>query len=164
MNAAMDRRLSALRLISIMLLASCSAPPSAPPPATASVERKAAPPPAQQPILPTLTLESYKKYFAQRIAQANPDIFDEPIPELLKSIVVLDITIDRDGRLAQVMVRRSNGYKALENAALDSVRRAAPYAPPPRLALRSDGSVNFLETFLFRDDGRYRIRSLVAER
>lgn len=83
---------------------------------------------------------------------------------MLKSIVVLDITIDRDGRLAQVMVRRSNGYKALENAALDSVRRAAPYASPPRLALRSDGSVNFLETFLFRDDGRYRIRSLVAER
>ena len=61
-------------------------------------------------------------------------------------------------------MRRSNGYKALENAALDSVRRAAPYAPPPLLARRADGSVSFLETFLFRDDGRYRIRSLVAAR
>jgi hypothetical protein len=27
-----------------------------------------------------------------------------------------------------------------------------------------DGTVNFLETFLFREDGRYQIRSLVAER
>jgi protein TonB len=160
----MDHRLSAVRLMSVMLLASCSAPPGAPPPASAPAERGAAPPPAQAPTIPPLTLEGYKKEVAGRIAHANPEIFDEPVPEMLKSVVVLDITIDRHGNLARVAVRRSNGYKALENAAISSVRRAAPFAPPPWLARRTDGSVNFLETFLFRDDGRYRIRSLVAVR
>ena len=49
---------------------------------------------------------------------------------MFKSIVVLDITIDREGRLAQVSVRRSNGYQALENNAMDSVKRAAPFGAP----------------------------------
>ena len=150
--------------LATVLLASCTAPPGAPPPAPAPAGRQSATPQVQRASVPPATLDSYKKYFAQRIAQANPDLFDAPVPEMLKSVVVLDITIDREGRLAQVVVRRSNGYKALENVALDSVRRAAPYAPPPPPARRADGSVNFLETFLFRDDGRYRIRSLVAER
>jgi len=162
----MDRRLSAVCLISMSLLASCSAPPVPPPhpaaPSPPTLESKGAADAAKEPVVPVLTLESYKKYFAQRVALASPDVFQEPLPEIFKSIVVLDITVDRDGRLTRVSVHRSNGYKALENAALDSVRRAAPYAPPPWLARRPDGSVNFLETFLFRDDGRYQIRSLVA--
>ena len=85
-------------------------------------------------------------------------------PEVLKSIVVLDVTIDRDGNLAKVAVRRSNGYKALENRAIDSVRRAAPFGAPAFSVRGRDGTVNFLETFLFRDDGRFQIRSLVAAR
>ena len=112
--------------------------------------------------MPPLTLDGYKREFARQVARASPGFFDDPLPEMFKSIVVLDITIDRDGRLVQVSVRRSNGYKALEHAALSSVRRAAPYAAPSWSVRRSDGSVKFLETFLFRDDGRFQIRSLVA--
>ncbi|MEO8144201.1 MAG: energy transducer TonB [Betaproteobacteria bacterium] len=108
-----------------------------------------------------MTLDGYKKSVAERIARASPDIFEDPLPEMFKSIVVLDITIDREGRLAQVAVRRSNGYKALENRAMDSVRRAAPFAEPAFTVRRRDGSVKFMETFLFRDDGRFRVRSLV---
>ena len=78
-----------------------------------------------------------------------------------KSIVVLDITIGRDGTLERVTVRRSNGFKQLEARALESVRQAAPYAAPG-LLVRHGGSVNFLETFLFRADGRFQIRSLIG--
>jgi protein TonB len=81
---------------------------------------------------------------------------------MLKSVVVLDVTIGPDGKLLRVAVRRSNGFKALENLAMDSVRRAAPFPAPAWAVRRGDGTVNFLETFLFRDDGRFRIRSLVA--
>lgn len=116
------------------------------------------------PLIPPLTLDGYKKAFAQQVARASPFVFAEPVPEMLTSVVVLDITIDRDGRLQGVAVRRSNGYKALENRAMDSVRRAAPFGAPAFTVRRSDGSVNFLETFLFRGDGRFRIRSLVAAR
>ena len=112
-------------------------------------------------MVPPLTLDGYKKAFARQVAYASPETFDEPLPEMLKSVVVLDITIDSDGRLARVLVRRSNGYAELEKVALNSVRRAAPYASPAWTMRRSDGSVHFLETFLFRNDGRFRIRSLV---
>ena len=66
-------------------------------------------------------------------------------------------------KLAGVSVRRSNGYRDLENVALSSVRRAAPFAAPSRFIRRSDGAVNFLETFLFRSDHRFQIRSLVTD-
>ena len=107
-----------------------------------------------------LTLDGYKKDFAGRIARTSGDMYSEPAPEVLKSIVVLDIAIDRDGNLRHVAVRRSNGFRALEHRAMDNVRRAAPYAAPPFAIRRADGSVSFLETFLFRDDGRFRILSL----
>lgn len=108
-----------------------------------------------------MTVDAYKKSVAERVARASPDVFGEPLPEMFKSIVVLDITIDREGRLASVAVRRSNGFKALENRAMDSVRRAAPFGVPAFTVRRVDGTVSFLETFLFRDDGRFQIHSLV---
>lgn len=105
-------------------------------------------------------MEAYKKNFARKVAARSRDMFTEPLPGMLKSIVVLDVTIDRSGNLARVTVRRSNGYTALENRAIANVRHAAPFDAPARSVRRADGSVNFLETFLFRDDGRFRILSL----
>ena len=163
----MDRKLLVAGFSGAAILAACSAPPPGrAPEQTAASVPQAAPPPSSAPaaLIPPLTLEGYKKALAERVARSSPDIFDEPLPEVLKSIVVLDITIDRDGKLARVAVRRSNGYKALENRAMDSVRRAAPFAVPAFTVRARDGSVNFLETFLFRDDGRFQIRSLVAAR
>ncbi len=147
-------------------IAGCA--PSAPVPAPEqAVARTASAPPAAvtpAPMVPPQTLDGYKKEFARQVASASPDVFDEPLPEMLKSVVVLDVTIGQDGKLVRVAVRRSNGFKALENRAMDSVRRAAPFGVPSFPARRGDGTVSFLETFLFRDDGRFQIRSLVADR
>jgi protein TonB len=107
------------------------------------------------------TLDAYKKEMARRIAQSGADISGDPLPPMLKSIVVLDITIGRDGQPRRVEVRRSNGYKALEDKAMESVWRAAPYSPPGPGVLRGASAVSFLETFLFSDDDRFQIRSLV---
>ena len=98
---------------------------------------------------------------AKRIASTSPDLFADPLPEVLKSIVVLDIAIGRDGVPQHVSVRRSNGFRQLEQRAEASVRNAAPFTVPGPEVLRGAGSVRFLETFLFRDDGRFQIRSLV---
>ena len=144
------------------MLSACSVPP----PARAPEQPQAAAPPAVShsaaaPVIAPLTLDAYKKALAERVARSSLEVFDAPMPEVLKSIVVLDITIDRNGGLARVAVRRSNGYKALEERAMDSVRCAAPFGAPALTIRGRDGSVNFLETFLFRDDGRFRILSLV---
>jgi periplasmic protein TonB len=140
------------------MLVACSTPPER----TPEPPKAVLPPPSTSAhIIPPLTLTAYKKALAERVAHTSPEVFDEPMPEVLKSIVVLDITVDRDGRLTRLAVRRSNGYKVLEERAMDSVRRAAPFAAPAFSVRGRDGTVNFLETFLFRDDGRFRILSLV---
>ncbi len=155
----MDGRFLLAGLCGAAVLAACSTQP----PGKPVTARQVAPlsPPAAAPLIPPLTLDGYKKEFARRVARASPDIFEEPLPEMFKSIVVLDIAIDREGNLTRVSVRRSNGYKALETRAMQSVQRAAPFSAPAFTLRERDGSVNFLETFLFRDDGRFQIRSLV---
>ena len=147
-------------LFGAALLAACTSPPSN------RVPERSGPstPPASvvpAPLVAPLTLDGYKRAFAERVVLASGATFQDPLPEVLKSIVVLDITIDREGRLAGVAVRRSNGYKALENTAIDGVKRAAPFGAPSPMVRRGDGSVNFLETFLFRDDGCFQVLSLV---
>ncbi len=143
----------------VLLLGACATQESAPP---ALPTAEAAPPAQPRRAAPparastAANIDAYKREVAQRIVNANPHVYEGPIQPMLKSIVVLDITIDGRGQLTAVKVRRSNGFRDLENRAIESVRRAAPFAAPPR-----NGSVNYLETFLFRDDGRFRVRSLV---
>lgn len=155
------RRIRPTGIFYILLLSACVSPAPLPEPPPANPPAAAVRP---APLIPPLTLEGYKKSVADRVSSASPNVFVEPLPEVFKSIVVLDITIDREGRLTQVTVHRSNGYKVLENRAIESVRHAAPFSAPAFTVRRSDGAVNFLETFLFRDDGRFQIRSLVAVR
>ena len=143
-------------------MASCST--QTPPPEQAKVASAPASTPAPAKVVPALTLDGYKKDFARRVAATSSDTFNDPLPEMFRSIVVVDVTIDRNGNLSRAVIRRSNGIKALETRALENVRRAAPYEAPSFAVRRGDGSVNFLETFLFRDDGRFQLRSLVAEK
>ena len=105
--------------------------------------------------------EAYKSLVASEIWTRNAEVYSEPVPEMLKSIVVLEITVDRAGNPIDLAVVRSNGFKHLELRALESVARAAPFPPPAPGALEGPGCVTFLETFLFRDDGRFQLRSLV---
>ena len=109
-----------------------------------------------------VTADAYKRIVARRIVQKTSAVHCEPMPEVMKSIVVLDITIDRDGNLLQASVYRSNGYPELESRALASVARAAPFAAPAPGLLEDATSLTFLETFLFRDDECFQIRSLAA--
>jgi protein TonB len=160
----MDRKLLAAGISGAALAAACAQnPPLAVAPTQPPAQQQAEPP-GPPPVIPPLTLEGYKKLVANQIAGASTHLFNDPLPEMLKSVVVLEITIDRQGRLGRVAVRRSNGFRELENRAIDSVRRATPFAAPTWLARHGEGSVSFLETFLFRDDGRFQIRSLVAAR
>ena len=156
----MNRHPRAVGIVLAGLLAACSTPnpPEVVPQAAArpaTLVAAYAPAPAASP-----TLESYKHDFAERVARSSPAIFHDPLPKVLKSVVVVEVTINRDGRLTHASIRRSNGYKNLETAALHAVHQAAPFPAPSRAIRRNDGSVNFLETFLFRDDGRFQIRTL----
>lgn len=147
--------------VGLAMLAACAAPP--PPAVTSPPLPKAAlsQPPAQAPQ-PWAGLDDYKRRLAGRIIAASARVYQEAPPPVMKSIVVLYIRVDRLGRPLQVSVFRSNGYHELERRAVASVVDAVPLPVPPGALLDDRGSLGFLETFLFRDDDRFQVRSLVG--
>jgi protein TonB len=89
-------------------------------------------------------------------------VFEGVPPHFLKSITVVTFTVDAKGNLTGSRVLRGNGHRSLEQLALTSVKRAAPFDAPPRALMR--GSVlEVTETWLFRDDGKFQLRSIAAE-
>jgi|ERR1043165_6708815 len=104
---------------------------------------------------PAASLDVYKRIVALDIVRSTPGAYCQPGEEMLKSVVILELQISADGALLAASLVRSNGHPELAQVALDSVKAAAPFAPP------ESGQVQFLETFLFRQDGCFLIRSLV---
>jgi protein TonB len=145
------------------LTAACTAPPPAPvaprPPPTAVVTPVAPPPPAPLKSAAT-TVDGYKLDAAREIHRANPQyLFEGVPPPFLKSVVVLSITVDAKGQPQKVELFRSNGYTELDELAMRSVRNASPL-PYPNGVLTNAGTLQFTESWLFRDDGRFQIRTL----
>lgn len=106
------------------------------------------------------SIDAYKRDAARRVYFRNtPFLFDGPPPPVLKSVVVLAIRIDARGVPVHVAVMRSNGFRDLEQRAIRSVREAAPL-PIPQVSITRRGSMEYVETWLFRNDGRFQIRSL----
>lgn len=126
------------------------------------VERIAHPEPATSPYLSSSAgLDSYKAEVAQHVVRHNPEHnFSGQLPPLLPAIVVLEITVDRDGQLARVAVQRSRNPDASE-VALAAMRRSTPLPKPQQLA-QATGKLTFSETFLFADSERYQLRSLAG--
>lgn len=147
----MTRRAAAL---AALVLAACGAPAPIPPPAVPA-QQQAAPrdEPARSP------LDRYKRAVAQQILQVNaPRTFDGVPPHLLRAVVVLQLTVDGKGALTDVKTLRSRSAE-LTAAATKSVRAAGQLPVPPRELLRG-GRLEFVETWLFRDDGKFQVRSL----
>lgn len=101
------------------------------------------------------SLDTYKRIVALDIVQSTPGAYCQPGEEMLKSVVILELSVGSDGALLGASVVRANGHPELAQVALDSVKAAAPFAAP------ETGQVQFLETFLFREDDCFLIRSLV---
>ena len=105
-------------------------------------------------------LESWKQRAAQRIHEVNRKGLFEGRPEhLLRAVVVVELTVDREGKVTNSRIMRSPGIGALDIAALRSLRMASPLPAPPA-ALLVRGVLVYQETWLFRKDGRFQLRSL----
>jgi TonB family protein len=105
------------------------------------------------------TVDAYKKHFAELISERGKDQLADTLPVILKGVIVLDVTIDHEGNVTELKLWRSNGYKELEKTALESVRKVGRFPAPSEAVRGGQPSVRFLETWLFRHDGRYRVRS-----
>jgi len=56
---------------------------------------------------------------------------------------ILDVTLDATGAISAMTVRRSSGLAWVDDAALDAMRRAAPFGAPPPGLLGADGTFSF---------------------
>ena len=130
--------------------------------ATESAQEKAASARPLARFTPATKIDAYKAQAARHIVDKTGKTFDGELPPILKSVVVLDISVDREGRPTRVVVDSSNGFKALERTAIDSVKRAGAFPAPTKEVLAGKSEVRYLETWLFRSDGKFQIRSLVT--
>jgi protein TonB len=145
------------------LIAACATqplPPAAPavrPPVVVAPVAPAPPAPLKS---SANTVDGYKRDVAMEIHRANAQhLFEGVPPPFLKSVVVLSITVDAKGQPQKVELFRSNGYTELDELAMRSVRNASPL-PYPNGVLTNAGTLQFTESWLFRDDGRFQIRTL----
>jgi TonB family protein len=60
----------------------------------------------------------------------TPSDGDKPCP-VRESTVVVQFSIDREGRVLDARVVQSSGYPRLDRSAVDVVKRASPLPPPP---------------------------------
>ncbi len=149
-------------LVVALLLSACvqhrpaqQSAPSAPPPAAS------APAPAPAAAMSSAsTPDAYKVEMAQRIYAASTDISSGRPQDLLRAVIVLNVTIDSNGRPGRIAIQRSPGDAEAEQRAIQSVQRGAPYARPSNALLRGAASFELSETWLFNDDGRFQLRSV----
>ncbi|SDA84953.1 MULTISPECIES: hypothetical protein [unclassified Janthinobacterium] len=140
------------------LLAACQ---KAPEPRARTPASVPAAPPAPKAIVPAATIDAYKLLVARQIMDANtPFTFSGRLPPMLPAIVVLDLSVGRDGALKSVRVHRSRDNEA-SSAALAAVRRVPDAFPPAAQLMRGrDKTLEFSETFLFNDQYRFQLRTL----
>lgn len=146
----------------LAVLGGCASPPPPVPVeerSTVAVERE--PTTALVPP-PSLTLDAYKASVARHILERNADrTFSGQLPPMLPAIVVVNITVDRDGQLTDVRVQRSRDPDATR-VALASMLRSGPLSRPEGLLAANSSAMTFSETFLFDRDYRFQLRTLAG--
>lgn len=108
-------------------------------------------------------LDRYRDAVARRIQERNPSYVLSGTPQaMLRSLVVVSFTVDRDGRVVASSVYRTNGDDEAESTALSSLRRSAPLPQPPARLLDGRGRLELMEDWLFNDDGKFQLRTLAS--
>jgi hypothetical protein len=137
--------------------ATSAAPPGPPMTPKAAKTTKAAPVKLAAPLAAS-TWEDFKLQAARRLVAANPDgTYMGPVADELLAIPVLEIELDRDGRVRRIEVLRyPTQAEDTTQLAIDAVHRAAPFGDMSRLS----PPWKFVEVFLFDDERRFKPRTL----
>ncbi|SDG66442.1 energy transducer TonB family protein [Paraburkholderia phenazinium] len=126
--------------------------------------------PPERPVLITppaavnsASLDQYRIAVARRILDRNPSyVLQGTLQPMLRSLVVVSFTVDRDGQVIQSAVYRTNGDDEAEGTALATLRRAAPLPQPPAKLLNTRGQVELFEDWLFNDNGKFQLREFAS--
>jgi protein TonB len=102
--------------------------------------------------------DEFKRSAALRLMAANPDLtYTGPVVDPLLAIPVLEVDLDRDGRVRNIrIVRMPTQAEDTVQLAIDAVMRAAPYGDMSKLPK----PWKWVEIFLFDEDRRFKPRTL----
>ena len=161
------------------LLAACSTPPAPPPtlpaplpapmpvPVPAAKPIPPAPPASQRPpqlAAPESTINSqastpreYRKDAASHLYKLNSNrIYKGRMPPMLHAIGVLDVELDRQGRVMSTHWKRAPTHAPEVMADIEQlVRQAAPYPAPARM-----GKVIYTDVWLWHKSGKFQLDTL----
>lgn len=76
----------------------------------------------------------------------------------LSGSLLLDVALRPDGSVAEITVRRSSGHKELDDAAVNIVRLAAPYAPFPPDIRKEVDILHITRTWQFLNSDKFSAR------
>jgi hypothetical protein len=104
------------------------------------------------------TWDEFQRQAALRMVAASPEgSYVGTPPEPLLAIPVLEVELERDGRVRDIrVVRQPTQARDTTQLAIDAVRRAAPYGDMSHLSR----PWKFTEVFLFNDERRFMPRTL----
>lgn len=152
------------------LLAACTTPPAPPPPAPIPVPtvRPLPPAPVPQPLPQVVAPEStnnsqastpreYRKDAAMHLYKLNGNrIYKGRLPPMLYAIGVLDVELDRQGRVMATNWKRAPTHAPEVMAEIEkTVRKAAPYPAPARM-----GKVIYTDVWLWHKSGKFQLDTL----
>jgi protein TonB len=146
-------------LLPLALAAACA---SAPPP----LERAPAPavPAASaEPVSAARTLAEYGSEIAGLLHDSNRQaVFEGRPPNPLRAVIVVYVEVDAGGILRTLHLYRAPPHSPeLVDEVERAWRRLGPNLPRPRPALvNGDGRLAFTQTWLFDNEGRFRLRPL----
>ena len=161
-----DSRSTSHVLAGLALLSACSSPvppaPSLPVATPAPPARQVTPLPSVAGALPApgsvRSWDELRLQAARRMVAANPNgTYVGTVPDVLLAIPVLEIELNADGSIRRIEVLRPpTQARDTMQLAIDAVRRAAPFGNVSRLPK----PWKFAETFLFKDDRKFKPRTL----
>ncbi|MFM0157147.1 energy transducer TonB [Paraburkholderia sediminicola] len=146
---------SALTVVSVLALAAVAGCTITPPQRPLIIAPAAA--------LNSAALDQYRSEVAKRIIERSPSYVLHGTPQaMLRSLVVVSFTVNRNGEVLQSSVYRTNGDDEAESTALATLRRASPLPQPPGKLLNGRGQLELFEDWLFNDNGKFQLREFAS--
>jgi hypothetical protein len=143
----------------VLLLAACQHPPAPDVLEPAHSAASASPTPSVMPDRPARNMVEYRVKAARKIQQSNPQLgFEGPVPDPLASIPVLLVHLNANGTVRRVEVLRTPHYFP---HTVEVAKRAVERAQPFESVAHLPKPWQFSETFLFNDDLKFQLRTLV---
>ena len=109
------------------------------------------------------TLAEYRRDVDQLLHAANlPGVFAGRPPNPLRAVIVVYVEVNSGGELVRLELYRAPGHSPeLVDEVERAWRRLGPQLPRPLPALMNgDERLAFTQTWLFDDEGRFRLRTL----